>query len=102
MAQGRSPQRYLEVGDRLLRRGRVRTAATAYARAADAFLAETFVGMARACVAKDPVAALNALARAERLGAASAETRWIAAQAYLGLGQDRIAQNYLAAAAPRA
>ncbi len=102
MARVRSPQRYLEVGDRLLRRGKVRTAAAAYARAADAFLAETFVGVARACVDSDPVAALNALARAERLGAASPEARWIAAQAYLGLGQERIARNYLAAAAPRA
>jgi hypothetical protein len=91
-------QRYLEVGDRLLRGGKVRRAAAAYARCADAWIAETFVASARACVGRDPLRALDALARAERMVGPSREARDIAAQAYLGLGQPKIASKFLAAA----
>lgn len=93
----RNAQRYLEVGDRLLRRGRIKHAALAYVRGADAFLAETFINTARACVENDPLKALDALSRAERLVGATGEGRWLSAQAYLGLGQQEIAANFLRA-----
>ena len=97
----RSAQRYLEVGDRLLRRGRVKHAAAAYVRCADAFLGETFLDVARACVSSDPLRALDALSRAERLVGATGEGRLLTAQAYIGLGQQEIAANYLRCASQR-
>ena len=96
----RNAQRYLEVGDRLLRRGRLKHAAAAYARYADAFLAETFISSARACVQSDPLKALEALAHAERLMGPSGEGRFLSAQAYMGLGQEEIAANFLRAREP--
>jgi hypothetical protein len=97
MARSHS-QRYLEVGDKLLRRGRIKHAAAAYVRSADAFLAETFLAAARECVDKgDPLKALDALARVERLVGPTGEARWLTAQAYLGLGQTQIAANFLRA-----
>lgn len=93
----RNAHRYLEVGDRLLRRGRIKHAAAAYARYADAFLAETFISTARMCVQSDPLKALDALAQAERLMGPSGEGRLLSAQAYLGLGQEQIAANFLRA-----
>lgn len=95
----RKAQRYLEVGDRLLRRGRIKHAASAYARCADAFLGETFLDVARACVERDPLRALEALSRAERLVGVTGEGRWLTAQAYMGLGQRDIAANFLKAGA---
>jgi hypothetical protein len=94
----RDAQHYLELGDRLLRRGRVKHAAAAYARCADAWLAETFLTTARACVGDDPLRALEALSRAERLVGPTGEGRELSAQAYLGLGQPQIAANFLRAA----
>ncbi|MCO5167038.1 MAG: hypothetical protein M9894_11805 [Planctomycetes bacterium] len=93
----RNAQQYLEVGDRLLRRGKLKHAATCYVRGADAFLGETFLNVARACVESDPLRALDALARAERLVGATDDGRWLTAQAYLGLGQAQIAANFLRA-----
>lgn len=96
----RNAQRYLEVGDKLLRRGRIKHAAAAYVRSADAFLGETFLDVARTCVSSDPLRALDALARAERLVGVTGEGRWLTAQAYMGLGQSEIAANFLRAARP--
>lgn len=93
----RKAQRYLEVGDRLLHRGRIKHAAAAYVRCADAFLGETFLDVARACVSSDPLRALEALARAERLVGVTGEGRYLTAQAYIGLGQSEIAANFLRA-----
>lgn len=94
----RHAQRYLEVGDKLLRRGRLKHAAAAYVRSADAFLAETFLSTARALIDRgDPLKALDALARVERLVGPSGEARWLTAQAYIGLGQPQIAANFLRA-----
>lgn len=90
-------QRYIEVGDRLLRRGKIRTAAAAYARSADAFLAETCLEAARACAEVNPLEALKKLAEVERLMGPSAEARSVAATAYLRLGQPAIAHRFLAA-----
>jgi hypothetical protein len=93
----RSAQRYLEIGDRLLHSGKIKTAAAAYVRCADAWLAETFLTKARELVTSDPVKALKALAEAERLGGPTGEGRLITAQAYTNLGKPEIAQRFLTA-----
>lgn len=93
----RRPEEYLTLGDRLLRRGDARTAATCYARCADAWMAETFLGKARELVASQPVQALKALAQVERLVGPTGEARRLTARAYESLGQPEIARSFLLA-----
>jgi hypothetical protein len=91
----RDAQHYLELGDRLVRRGKLDKAAAAYARYADAWMAETFFTRARTVVRQDPVEALRALMKAERLIGATAEGRRLSAEAYFGLGKPEIALKFL-------
>lgn len=90
----RGPEQLLELGDRLLRRGSYRSAASAYVRCADAWLAETILGQARDLVGREPLQALKALAQVERLVGATGEGRRLTARAYERLGQPEIARRY--------
>jgi hypothetical protein len=93
----RRPEHLLELGDRLLRRGNLRSAASAYVRCADAWLAETILDQARGLVSRDPLQALKALSQVERLVGATGEGRRLTARAYERLGQPEIAQRFLLA-----
>ena len=95
MIQDSRVDRYLEVGDRLVRKGKFKTATAVYSRYADTCVAERCMEKARACVATHPVQALKALAEVERLVGASGEGRQLMAEAYTELGQPEIAQRYL-------
>ena len=90
-------ERYLTVGDKLLERGKVKTAVAVYSRYADACKAETYMCKARENVGSDPVTALNALAQAEKLLGPTGEGRRLLAQAYETLGQHEIAERFLSA-----
>lgn len=90
-------ERYLKVGDRLLEKGKVKTAAAVYSRYADACRAESFMSRARKHVDSDPVIALNALHQAEKIFGASGEGRRLSAEAYVKLGQHEIAERFLSA-----
>lgn len=90
----RRPEQLLAIGDRLLRRGSFRGAASAYARCADAWLAETILDQARELVVNEPLRALKALAQVERLVGATGEGRRLTARAYEHLGQPEIARRY--------
>jgi hypothetical protein len=87
-------ERYLKVGDRLLERGKLKTAAAVYGRYADACKAESYMCQARRDVESDPVSALKALAQAEKLVGATGEGRRLSAEAYQQLGQHEIAQRF--------
>src|SRR5687768_8147800 len=78
----RRPEEYLTLGDRLMQRGDPRTAATCYARCADAWMAESFLGKARDLVTSEPLQALKALAQVERLVGPTGEGRRLTARAY--------------------
>ena len=95
MIQDSRVERYLEVGDRLVRKGKFKTATAVYSRYADTCVAERCMEKARACVGTNPVQALKALAEVERLVGASCEGRRLMAEAYTELGQPEIAQRYL-------
>ena len=99
MIQHSRASRYLEVGDRLVKRGKFRKAAAVYARYADACVAEACLKIARTCVEQDPVSALKALAEVEKLTGVSKEGRNLSARAYEQLGQPEIAARFLAAGA---
>jgi hypothetical protein len=90
-------ERYLEIGDRLLERGKFKTAAAVYGRYADACRAETLMSRARECASSDPVTALQSLSQAEKLMGASGEGRRLSAEAYSKLGQHEIAKRFLTA-----
>ena len=94
----KSAQDLLALGDTFRRNGQIKNAAACYVRCADQWLAEKLVRKAHACVASDPVQALKALSRAERLVGATGEGRALSARAYQALGQVEIAQRFLAAA----
>lgn len=87
-------ERYLKVGDRLVERGKFRTAARVYSRYADACRAESLMSHARALVTEDPVAALGKLAQVEKIMGASGEGRRLIAEAYTRLGRAEIAERY--------
>ena len=89
--------RYLEIGDRLLQRGKFKTAAAVYGRYADVCRAGTLLERAREIVQSDPVAALNDLAQVERIVGASLEGRRLMSEAYRHLGQVEIAEAFLKA-----
>jgi hypothetical protein len=89
--------RYLELGDRLVQRGKFKTAAAVYSRYADVCRATTLLGRARDCVRQDPVSALRDLAEVERIVGASGEGRRLSAEAYRSLGQAEIAEAFLKA-----
>ncbi len=88
-------ERYLEIGDRLLERGKFSRAAAVYGRYADACRAQTLMSKARECASKDPVEALNSLSLAEKLMGATGEGRRLSAEAYTKLGQHEIAKRFL-------
>jgi hypothetical protein len=88
-------ERYLEIGDRLLERGKFKKAAAVYGRYADACRAQTLMTQARADASKDPVAALRSLSQAEKLMGATGEGRRLSAEAYTKLGQHEIAERFL-------
>jgi len=97
MIQDTRSFRYLEVGDRLVQRGKLKTAAAVYSRFADACVAESCMAHARQCVGEDPVQALRSLATAEKLMGASGEGRRLSAIAYQQLGHREIAERFLRA-----
>jgi len=99
MTTKRRPEDYLHLGDKLLRRGRVKTAAAVYVRCADAWIAETFLDTARGCAQSDPIKALRALAEAERLVGPTDQGRSLTAAAYESLGEREIAQRFRLAVA---
>lgn len=88
-------ERYLEIGDRLVERGKFKKAAAVYGRYADACRAETLMTKARACASEDPVAALRSLSQAEKIMGATGEGRRLSAEAYTKLGQHEIAERFL-------
>ena len=94
MIQVATENRYLEVGDKLVRRGKFQRAVKAYTRYADRCVAAGFMTLARDCVGDDPVGALRALAQAERIVGPSGEGKLISAQAYERLGQAEIADRF--------
>lgn len=94
MIQRATTDRYLEVGDKLVRRGKFTTAVAAYSRFADRCVGETCMNLARDVVQRDPVAALKALATAERLIGPTEEGLLLSAEAYRKLGQERIAERF--------
>lgn len=94
------PSHLLKLGDRLLRRGCPCLAAQAYQRYADALLVRPLLERARAAVEREPLDALAALARVERLVGASAEGRALAACAYEALGESAVAALFRAPIAP--
>lgn len=93
------PQRYLDLGDRLLRRGRTCLAGLAYARAADLLTARVLLGVARGQVAQAPLEALRTLAEVERRGGVCPEGRALLGAAYQRLGRPDLARAFLTAAA---
>lgn len=94
MIQKNQASRYLEVGDRLVKRGKFNTAADVYSRFADACVAQGWLRHASELVDDDPVGALRSLAKAERVGGPSWEGRHLSARAYDGLGQPEIAARF--------
>lgn len=99
MIQAAIENRYLEVGDKLVKRGKFQHAVRAYTRYADRCVAACYLSLAREQVGEDPLAALQALASAERLVGPSGEGREISAKAYELLGQREIASRFRAALA---
>ncbi len=100
MIQRATDNRYLEIGDKLLRRRKFSTAVAVYSRFADKTVGETCMTLARECVTRDPLMALRALAKAERLIGPSEEGRLLSAEAYQRLGQESIAESFRRASAP--
>lgn len=94
MGRQRNAQQYLELGDKLLDRGNVKKAASAYVRYADEWMAETFLHKARQIVSTDPINALKALAQVERLVGVTGEARALSANAYEALGEADIAARF--------
>lgn len=94
MIQDSRNERYLNVGDRLVRRGKFKTAVAVYSRYADACVAERCLHHAREVVERDPVGALRALAKVEELVGPTGEARRITATAYTKLGHPEIADRY--------
>ncbi|MCA8920610.1 MAG: hypothetical protein KDD82_02305 [Planctomycetes bacterium] len=94
----KNAQDLLTLGDTFRQNGQLKNAAACYVRCADQWLAEKLFGQAKACLSSDPVQALNALSKAERLVGATGEGRTLSARAYQALGQVEIAQRFLAAA----
>ena len=90
-------ERYLQVGDKLLRKGKLKTAAAVYTRYADRCMADSHMDRARACLDEDPVEALQHLAKVERLVGPSGEGRRLSARAYKELGHEEIADRFLEA-----
>jgi hypothetical protein len=95
MIQQVQANRYLEVGDRLVQRGKLAKAAAVYSRYADACVSATWLTIAETCLEADPVGALKALAEVEKLTGASGEGRRLSALAYERLGQTEIAARFL-------
>ena len=94
MISSNQVSRYLEVGDKAVKRGKFNTAADAYARFADACMTQGWLRHARAQVGSDPVGALKSLAKAEQIGGPSWEGRRLSALAYEELGQTEIAARF--------
>jgi hypothetical protein len=94
-------ERYLKVGDRLLERGKVKTAAAVYGRYADVCKAQSYMCQARRDVESDPVGALKALAQAEKILGPTGEGRRLSAEAYDKLGQHEIAERFHSASSFR-
>jgi len=94
MIQHNQVSRYLEVGDRLVKRGKFDTAANAYSQFADAALAQGWLRHARDRVGSDPLTALRSLAKAEEIAGPSWEGRRLSAMAYDELGQAEIAARF--------
>ena len=97
MIQDTRSDRYLEVGDRLVQRGKFATAAAVYSRYADACVEEHCLQHASELVSEDPVGALRALQHMERFVGATGEGRRLTAACYQQLGHSEIADRYLQA-----
>jgi hypothetical protein len=94
MIQHNQVNRYLQVGDRLVKCGKFDTAANVYSRFADACVAQGWLRHARERVGSDPITALQSLAKAEEVGGPSWEGRRLSAMAYDELGQSEIAARF--------